>query len=110
AIFASPNGAVGACGVAVQNADFAIALSPADFANGATCGKEAFVSNGGASITVLVTDVCTECTNGGVKLTSGVEVLTGQVGPIPVTWHLKVFPPRTNHTGTGTCIAFFTHI
>ncbi|KAJ7159749.1 hypothetical protein C8R46DRAFT_852310, partial [Mycena filopes] len=71
AIFTSPNGAVGACGVAVQNADFATALSPADFANGANCGKEAFVSSiRGASISVLVTDLCTECTSGGVKLTS----------------------------------------
>ncbi|KAJ7033228.1 hypothetical protein C8F04DRAFT_1002987 [Mycena alexandri] len=102
AIFDSPNGAIGACGFAIQNADFAIALSPADFANGANCGKPAFVSNGGASITVTVADICKECTNGGVKLTSGVEVLTGQTGPIPVTWHIKVFPPAVKITGAAS--------
>ncbi|KAJ7766199.1 hypothetical protein B0H16DRAFT_387929 [Mycena metata] len=102
AIFDSPNGAIGACGFAIQNADFAIALSPEDFADGANCGKPAFVSNGGAEITVTVADICNECTNGGVKLTSGVEVLTGQTGPIPVTWHIKVFPPVVNNTGAAS--------
>ncbi|KAJ7051753.1 hypothetical protein C8F01DRAFT_948296, partial [Mycena amicta] len=88
AIFYSPNGTIGACGNAIQNTDFSVALNTADFADGANCGKETFVTFEGASITAIVEDVCTECAPGGIKLTSFVEELTGTTGTIEVTWHL----------------------
>ncbi|KAJ7082574.1 hypothetical protein C8R44DRAFT_894745 [Mycena epipterygia] len=102
AIFYSPNGAVGACGVAIQNSDFAIALNTVDFGAGANCGKETFVTFEGATITAIVVDICTECAPGGVKLTTGVEALTGTTGTIDVTWHIKVFPPPVDITGLAS--------
>ncbi|KAJ7051736.1 hypothetical protein C8F01DRAFT_1066624 [Mycena amicta] len=102
AFFYSPNGAVGACGEAVQNSDFSVALNSADFANGANCGKETFVTFLGASITAIVVDVCTECAPGGIKLPSGIKEVAGiQQDNIEVTWHVKVFPPPVKVTGTA---------
>ncbi|KAJ7114511.1 hypothetical protein C8R44DRAFT_629958 [Mycena epipterygia] len=105
AIFYSPNGTVGACGVAIQNSDFAIALNTVDFGAGANCGKETF----GATITAIVVDICTECAPGGVKLTTGVEALTGTTGTIDVAWHIKVFPPPVDITGLGTLVPPIAH-
>ncbi|KAJ6464756.1 hypothetical protein C8R47DRAFT_1026051 [Mycena vitilis] len=113
AIFYSPNGTVGACGNAIQNTDFAVALNTADFANGASCGEKLTVSFQGASITTVVQDVCPECaTPGGIKLTSFVESLTGTTGPIEVTTSVVVVPPpvlidgsvKSYVAGVGACL------
>ncbi|KAJ7108789.1 RlpA-like double-psi beta-barrel-protein domain-containing protein-containing protein [Mycena epipterygia] len=71
ASFFSPNGAVGECGRAIQNSDFAVALSPTDYANGARCGEEIVVQFQGQTITVTVEDQCVFCAGDGIDLTSG---------------------------------------
>ncbi|KAJ6455915.1 hypothetical protein C8R47DRAFT_1228080 [Mycena vitilis] len=95
ALFYSPNGTVGACGNAIQNKDFAVALDSAAFKNGASCGEKIVVTAviGGASIEAVVQDVCPECKPGDIKLTSFIQELAGAKGPIQVTTAEVIVPP-----------------
>ncbi|KAJ7760143.1 hypothetical protein DFH07DRAFT_740916 [Mycena maculata] len=89
ATFYSPNGAVGACGVAIQNSNFSVALNTADFKNGASCGEDIVVSANGKSITASVQDVCADCASGSIGLTSSAfEALTGSnsAKPVEIVW------------------------
>ncbi|KAJ7642344.1 RlpA-like double-psi beta-barrel-protein domain-containing protein-containing protein, partial [Mycena polygramma] len=89
AIFYSPNGTVGACGNAIQNTDFAVALNTADFVNGASCGEKLTVSFNGKNVTASVQDSCTNCAAGDFKLSApAFEALTGSQSTksVKVVW------------------------
>ncbi|KAJ7176070.1 RlpA-like double-psi beta-barrel-protein domain-containing protein-containing protein, partial [Mycena crocata] len=89
ATFYDPNGGLGACGNPIQNSDFAVALNSADYANGAHCGQNINVDFNGASITVLVADLCPGCQAGGIDLTQGAfsALADPSVGVIQVNWN-----------------------
>ncbi len=44
ATYYNPNGGIGACGTPLQNSDYIVALSTAQYARGANCGKVIRVS------------------------------------------------------------------
>ncbi|KAJ7765860.1 hypothetical protein DFH07DRAFT_955532 [Mycena maculata] len=45
ATFFDPNGLAGECGFSIQNTDFAVALSPANYNGGAFCGQDIVVES-----------------------------------------------------------------
>ncbi|KAJ7142617.1 RlpA-like double-psi beta-barrel-protein domain-containing protein-containing protein, partial [Mycena epipterygia] len=88
ATFFIPGGAFGACGHPIQNTDFAVALSSANYAGGAHCGQDVTVQFNGRSIVVVVADLCPGCAADGIDLTEGAfEALADtSVGVIQVNW------------------------
>ncbi|KAF8197297.1 RlpA-like double-psi beta-barrel-protein domain-containing protein-containing protein, partial [Mycena galopus ATCC 62051] len=69
--FYLPDGGLGACGNPIQNSDFAVALSSANFAGGAHCGQNLNVNLNDTTITVTVADLCVGCEADGIDLTQG---------------------------------------
>ncbi|KAF7341367.1 Barwin-like endoglucanase [Mycena venus] len=88
ATFFIPGGAFGACGKPIQNSDFAVALSSANYAGGAHCGQTLTVQFQGRSIVVTVADLCPGCAANGIDLTEGAFAALADpaVGVIQVTW------------------------
>ncbi|KAF7344259.1 hypothetical protein MVEN_01717200 [Mycena venus] len=86
----SPDGAVGACGLAVQNTDLSVALGSDTFAGGALCGQSVNVQFNGITIEVLIVDRCVGCVDNDIDLTpSAIAVLDPSFesgGTITVTW------------------------
>ncbi|KAK0207346.1 riboflavine-aldehyde-forming enzyme [Armillaria fumosa] len=84
----APNGGFGACGTPLQNSDHIVALSTAQYAGGANCGKVIRVSYEGRSVDVTVRDLCPGCGTNGIDLSSSAfQQLAGlDVGRIRVTW------------------------
>ncbi|KAJ7199359.1 RlpA-like double-psi beta-barrel-protein domain-containing protein-containing protein [Mycena pura] len=89
ATFFIPGGATGACGGAIQNSDFAVALSSANYAGGAHCGQDVTVQFNGKSIVVRVADLCPGCASNGIDLTEGAFAALADVnlGVIEVNWN-----------------------
>ncbi|KAJ6569728.1 RlpA-like double-psi beta-barrel-protein domain-containing protein-containing protein [Mycena vulgaris] len=87
--FYDPGGNFGACGRPIQDSEFAVALNPTDYANGAHCGQNINVQFNGLSITVNVADLCPGCPAGGLDLTrTAFAVLANpDVGVIQATWN-----------------------
>ncbi|KAJ7099818.1 RlpA-like double-psi beta-barrel-protein domain-containing protein-containing protein [Mycena epipterygia] len=88
ATFYLPNGGIGACGNPIQNSDFSVALSSANYDNGAHCGQDLTVTFQGKSITVKVADLCPGCASNGIDLTEGAFASLADTGRgvIDVTW------------------------
>ncbi|KAF7305666.1 hypothetical protein HMN09_00820300 [Mycena chlorophos] len=92
----TPNGAIGACGTAVQNTDYVVAIGSDNWDNGAHCGETLTVqyTPGGTSIHVLVVDECMGCATShyAIALTEASMELVdaGYVSgeSIPVIWGL----------------------
>ncbi|KAJ7128419.1 RlpA-like double-psi beta-barrel-protein domain-containing protein-containing protein [Mycena epipterygia] len=80
ATFYLPGGGTGACGNSIQNSDFSVALSSANYDNGAHFQ--------GKSITVKVEDLCPGCASNGIDLTEGAfeSLANKDLGVIDVTW------------------------
>ncbi|KAF8145122.1 hypothetical protein K438DRAFT_1630641 [Mycena galopus ATCC 62051] len=66
-----PDGGTGACGSTLQNSDMIVALSFADYAIGANCGRDIIVCYGGNSVRVTVEDACAGCVGNSIDLSSG---------------------------------------
>ncbi|KAJ7076748.1 RlpA-like double-psi beta-barrel-protein domain-containing protein-containing protein [Mycena belliarum] len=73
----SPNGGFGACGQPIQNGDFAVALSSANYADN------------GKSINAVVRDLCPGCASNGIDLTQGAfsALANLDLGVIQVVWN-----------------------
>ncbi|KAF9029467.1 barwin-like endoglucanase [Hymenopellis radicata] len=84
-----PNGGYGACGQKLQNSDHVVALSSAQYNNGANCGRHIKVNYNGKSVTAKVADLCPGCASGSVDLAeSAFKVLAPlDKGRIRVTWN-----------------------
>ncbi|KAJ6592720.1 RlpA-like double-psi beta-barrel-protein domain-containing protein-containing protein, partial [Mycena capillaripes] len=61
ASFYDPDGGIGACGTVLQNSDFVVALGADTWDNRAHCGETVTVEFNGASISVIVADMCEGC-------------------------------------------------
>ncbi|KAJ7651849.1 RlpA-like double-psi beta-barrel-protein domain-containing protein-containing protein [Mycena rosella] len=85
-----PNGGTGACGTTLQNSDYIVALSFADYASGAHCGDQIIVYYNGNSVTVTVEDACAGCSGDSIDLSSGAMAALDpnyiNDGRISVTW------------------------
>ncbi|KAF8179053.1 RlpA-like double-psi beta-barrel-protein domain-containing protein-containing protein, partial [Mycena galopus ATCC 62051] len=83
-----PNGGLGACGTHIGNSDMAVALTPADYAHGAHCGKQINVHYKGKTIKVTVRDECPGCKTHGLDLTRGAfaKLADLKLGVLDVTW------------------------
>ncbi|SJL17496.1 uncharacterized protein ARMOST_21048 [Armillaria ostoyae] len=97
----SPNGGFGACGTPLQNSDYIVALSTAQYAGGANCGRvirvscrflpqvsSLFLLDEGRSVDVTIRDLCPGCGPNEIDLSSSAfQQLAGlDVGRIQVTW------------------------
>ncbi|KAJ6489774.1 RlpA-like double-psi beta-barrel-protein domain-containing protein-containing protein, partial [Mycena sanguinolenta] len=91
AIWYDPNGNVGACGVPIQNSDFAVAVSPAHFQNGAACFHHLIVEYEGKNINATIEDLCPGCGVDEILLPEGAFAALAilNVGVIPVSWYFK---------------------
>ncbi|KAF7343589.1 hypothetical protein MSAN_01979400 [Mycena sanguinolenta] len=88
-----PDGGIGACGNALQNSDFIVALGTDTWAGGAHCGQTIDVQYQGTSIQVTVQDLCEGCAARGAN---GLDLAQGAMaaldsnyvndGVIPVVW------------------------
>ncbi|KAK0488458.1 riboflavine-aldehyde-forming enzyme, partial [Armillaria novae-zelandiae] len=87
----TPNGGLGACGTPLQNSDHIVALSTAQYAGGANCGRVIRVSYKGRYVDVTVRDLCPGCGNNGIDLSSSAfqQLATLDVGRIQVNWDYK---------------------
>ncbi|KAJ6521022.1 hypothetical protein DFH09DRAFT_939338 [Mycena vulgaris] len=66
-----PGGETGACGTTLQNSEMIVALSFADYASGANCGRDIIVCYGSNSVRVTVKDVCAGYVGDSINLSSG---------------------------------------
>ncbi|KAK0431975.1 RlpA-like double-psi beta-barrel-protein domain-containing protein-containing protein [Armillaria borealis] len=84
----SPNGGFGACGTPLQNSDYIVALSSAQYAGGANCGRVIRLSYEGRSVDVIIRDLCPGCGPNGIDLSSSAfqQLADLDVGRIQVTW------------------------
>ncbi|KAF7343602.1 hypothetical protein MSAN_01980700 [Mycena sanguinolenta] len=62
-----PDGGIGACGNALQNGDFIVALGTDTWDGGAHCGQTVDVQYQGTSIQVTVQDLCEGCASRGAN-------------------------------------------
>ncbi|KAF7343540.1 hypothetical protein MSAN_01974500 [Mycena sanguinolenta] len=62
-----PDGGIGACGNALQNSDFIVALGTDTWDGGAHCGQTVDVQYQGTSIQVTVQDLCEGCASRGAN-------------------------------------------
>ncbi|KAF8169840.1 RlpA-like double-psi beta-barrel-protein domain-containing protein-containing protein [Mycena galopus ATCC 62051] len=92
ATYYDPNGGYGACGSILQNTDYIVALGPNDWDAGAHCGQTVTVQYNGASVSVVVQDLCPGCQGDhGIDLTEpAINTLDTNyiaVGHIDVVWN-----------------------
>ncbi|PBK91869.1 barwin-like endoglucanase [Armillaria gallica] len=87
----TPNGGLGACGTPLQNSDYIVALSTAQYAGGANCGRVIRVSYEGRSVVVTVRDLCPGCLSGGIDLSPSAfqQLASLDVGRMQVTWEYE---------------------
>ncbi|KAJ6579235.1 RlpA-like double-psi beta-barrel-protein domain-containing protein-containing protein [Mycena vulgaris] len=90
ATFYDPDGNFGACGTHIQNGDFAVPLSSANYAGGAHCGQRLNVQYNGKTIGVVVEDFCPGCAANGIDLTRGAfqSLADTNLGVIQVEWNV----------------------
>ncbi|KAJ7679211.1 RlpA-like double-psi beta-barrel-protein domain-containing protein-containing protein [Mycena polygramma] len=70
ATYYEPNGGTGACGWAIQNSDFAVAIGSGHWDGGSHCGNSMTVSFNGATVQATVADLCPGCQgDNGIDLT-----------------------------------------
>ncbi|KAJ7629471.1 hypothetical protein DFH06DRAFT_1141092 [Mycena polygramma] len=71
-----PQGALGACGVAIEDTDFVASLEPSVFGDGSHCGEQIVVTgSNGNTVNVTVQDSCEACRDNGLELTPSAFVL-----------------------------------
>ncbi|KAK7685468.1 hypothetical protein QCA50_011332 [Cerrena zonata] len=59
---------LGACGRHNVDSDHIVALSPAQYANGAHCGQRITVHANGKTVDATVVDLCPSCASGSIDL------------------------------------------
>ncbi|KAJ6578252.1 hypothetical protein B0H19DRAFT_1062773 [Mycena capillaripes] len=71
-----PEGGRGACGLGIENTEFAASIQSSLFGTGALCGQNITVTAvNGNSVTVTVQDVCIGCRDNTIELTPAAFVL-----------------------------------
>ncbi|KAK0497532.1 riboflavine-aldehyde-forming enzyme [Armillaria luteobubalina] len=87
----NPDGNFGACGAALQNSNYIVALSSDQYAGGAHCWKHIGVNYNGKFMDATIGDLCPGCgTNGIDLLSSAFQVLTPlDARRIQVTWNYE---------------------
>ncbi|RPD63953.1 barwin-like endoglucanase [Lentinus tigrinus ALCF2SS1-7] len=91
ATYYEPNGGLGACGSPIQNSDFAVALSSAQYSGGSNCGRRINVHYQGKSVEATVVDLCPGCASGSIDLTPSAfqQLADLSAGRIQVTWDFE---------------------
>lgn len=87
----TPNGDVAACEFPVQNDQWAVALPPGSWDNGAHCGKGIKVTHNGKTLDGFVADFCAEsCDDSQIDLAIGFfqQFANTDEGDIQVDWFL----------------------
>ncbi|KAJ6507703.1 RlpA-like double-psi beta-barrel-protein domain-containing protein-containing protein [Mycena vitilis] len=77
ATYYNPDGGLGACGWAIQNSDFAVAIGAGHWDNGAHCGRTMTVTFNGATVQATVADLCPGCQGD-----NGIDLTPGAIGAI----------------------------
>ncbi|KAG7443396.1 uncharacterized protein BT62DRAFT_903468, partial [Guyanagaster necrorhizus] len=83
-----PDSRYGACGAPSQNSVLVVALPPSLYADGANCWRHIGVINNGLWVDAVVVDLCPDCGDSHIDLSSGAFTQLGtlDMGVIEVTW------------------------
>ncbi|KAJ6561958.1 RlpA-like double-psi beta-barrel-protein domain-containing protein-containing protein [Mycena capillaripes] len=84
----TPDGGFGACGNPLQNDDFIVALSEANYDGGSHCGQTIEVQYNGQTIDLNVQDLCPGCGGDGIDIAVGAfaSIENTDVGVLSVSW------------------------
>ncbi|TGJ86217.1 hypothetical protein E0Z10_g2512 [Xylaria hypoxylon] len=85
------NPGLGACGRTDNDGSPVVALNPADYANGANCGRWITIQGNGHQTAAQVVDLCPGCASGAIDVSPAIfdDIAPLSVGRIRVNWFFQ---------------------